>query len=149
MNSEDATDKNAVHPTEATAHPYLTPDDTWCMWVDSYGMRRYWATIVDETVVERDSTEVNGGEVRGWSVELIDDESGDRFTVDHEAMLTAMLRIVDERDAIQLADVIIDQVAAVLNARDRESATDELCQLDVIGNDAIVQVATLGRVIYG
>jgi hypothetical protein len=142
MNSEDATDKSAVHP-------YLTPDDTWCMWIDSYGMRCYWATIVDEIVVVRDSTEVNGGEVSGWSVELIDDESGDRFTVDHEAMLAAMRRIVDERDAIQLADVIIDQVAAVLNARDHENATDELCQLDEIGNDAIIQVATLGQVIYG
>jgi hypothetical protein len=128
---------------------YLTPDDTWCIWIDSYGMSRYWCTIVDEIVVQPDGTDVDAGEVSGWSAELIEDESGERFTVDHEAMLAAMWRIVQERDAMRLTPVIVDQVAAVLGARDHESATDELCQLDSVGNDAIVQIATLGQVIYG
>jgi hypothetical protein len=127
----------------------LTPDDTWCMWIDSYSMRQYWATVVEETVVERDGTDTSADEIRRWSVDLTEDETGKQFTVDHHAILLAMRRIVHDRAAIHLADAIVDQVAAVLNADGHESATDELCQLDAIGTDAIVQVATLGQVIYG
>jgi hypothetical protein len=127
----------------------LTPDDTWCMWIDSYGIRQSWATVADETVVARDGTDPSPDEVLSWSVDLIEDETGEQFTVDHNLMLATMQRIVCERDTIQLADTITDQIAAVLNAEDHESTTDELCQLDVVGNDAIIQVATLGQVIYG
>jgi hypothetical protein len=135
--------------SKETDGPTLRPDDTWCLWIDSYSMRRYWATVVNETVVARDGTDTSPDEVRRWSVDLVEDETGHQFTVDHHAILAAMQRIVHERADTHLADTIIDQVAAVLNADDHESATDELCQLDAIGTDAIVQVATLGQVIYG
>lgn len=142
-------DKTSPNDSMEPSSSVLTPDDTWCMWIDSYGMRHYWATVIDETVAERDGTDISPDEVLSWSVDLIEDETGEQFTMDHNLMLATMQRIVHERDTIQLADTIIDQIAAVLNAEDHESATDELCQLDAVGNDAIVQVATLGQVIYG
>jgi hypothetical protein len=139
---------NPVQQQEYPA-PFLTPDDTWCLWIDSYSMRQHWSTVVDETVVMRDGTDPTADEVQRWSAGLVDDETGKRFTVNHDTMLAAMQRIVHEGATIRLADSIIDQIAAVLDADDHESATDELCQLDVISDDAIVQVATLGHLIYG
>jgi hypothetical protein len=65
--------------------------------------------------------------------------------VDHGVILGTMQRIVRRRDTIRLTDTIIDHIAAVLDAKRHEDAMDGLCQLDVIGYDAIVQVATLGK----
>jgi hypothetical protein len=135
-------------PSKEPDTSLLTPDDTWCMWIDSSDMRYHWATVAEETVVARDGTDTSAEEVQRWSVDLIEDETGTRFAVDHDAMLAAMHRIVHERDTIRLADTIIDQIAAVLDADDHDSATDELCQLDAVGHDAIVQVATVGQVIH-
>ncbi len=139
---------NHLSSTEPDA-PLLTPDDTWCMWIDSSDMRDYLATVTEETVVARDGTDTSSEEVQRWSVDLIDHEAGTRFTLDHDAMLATMHRIVRERATIRLADLIIDQITAVLGASDHNSATDELCQLNVVGLDAIVQIATLGQVIHG
>lgn len=139
---------NHLPSTEPDAS-LLTPDDTWCMWIDSSDMRYHWASVAEEMVVPRDGTDTSAEEVQRWSVDLIEDETGTRFTLNHDAMLATMHRIVRERDTIRLAHSIIDQIAAVLDAGDHDSATDELCQLDVVGFDAIVQIATLGQVTYG
>lgn len=128
---------------------HLTPDDTWCMWIDSWGMRCYWATVADERIVARDGTDTTSDEVLDWVVDLIEDETDNRFTLNHNMMLATMHRIVRERDSVQLSDEIIDQIAEVLEADSHDGATDELCQLDCIGFDAIVQFATLGQVVYG
>jgi hypothetical protein len=128
---------------------YLTPDDTWCMWIDSWGMRCFWATVADERIVSRDGTDTTADEVLDWAVDLIEHESGDRFTLNHNMMLATMHRIVRERDSVQLSDEIIDQIAEVLEANSHDDATDEICQLDCIGFDAIVQFATLSQVVYG
>jgi hypothetical protein len=69
--------------------------------------------------------------------------------VDHDVILETMQRIVRCRDTIRLTDTIIDHIAAMLDATRHEDAIDGLCQLDAIDYDAIVQVATLGQVIYG
>lgn len=139
----------APEPVDGPGGPVLTRDDTWCIWLDSYGMRRYWASVVDETLVVRDPTDAGGDEVLDWSVTLVEDESGEQFAVDHNTLLTAMQRMVSERDTIQVAESIVDDVAAVLDSTDHDSATDELAQLDAIGTDVIIQIATLGNVIYG
>lgn len=129
--------------------PRLTPDDTWCMWLDSWDMRRFWATVADERTVARDGSGTTADEVLDWNVELIEDETGDRFTLDHNMMLATMCRIVSECDSVQLSDEIIGQIVDVLDARSHDAATDALCQLDCVGFDAIVQFATLGQVVYG
>jgi hypothetical protein len=136
-------------PSVRKPEPLLTPDDTWWMWSDSFDTRIRWATVVHESTVERDGTDPSADEVTSWSVDLIEDETGRRFTVDHDVIIEAMQRIVRCRDTIRLTDTIIDHIAAVLDAKRHEDAMDGLCQLDVIGYDAIVQVATLGQVIYG
>ncbi|GHH62445.1 hypothetical protein [Lentzea cavernae] len=127
----------------------LTPDDTWCMWLDSGEMRWRWATVIDERTVERDGTDTVPDEVLDWSVELTEDETGDRFTLDHNKLLATMERVVRERGVIRLRSTIVDQIAAVLRADGHDAATDELCQLDCVGFDAIVQIATLGEITYG
>lgn len=132
---------------ESRAH--LTPDDTWCMWIDSWDMRRFWATVADERSVVRDGTDTSLDEVLDWTADLVEDETKDRFTLNHNMMVATMHRIVRERDSVQLSDAIIDQIAEVLAADTRDGATDALCQLDCVGFDAIVQIATLGQVVYG
>ncbi|MET9225579.1 hypothetical protein [Lentzea sp. NPDC003310] len=129
--------------------PHLTPDDTWCMWSDSWDMSRYWATVAHERTVTRDGTDTTADEVLDWNVELIEDESGDRFSLDHNMMLATMCRIVSERDSVRLSNKIIDQIVDVLEADSHDAATDAVCQLDCVGFDAIVQLATLGEVVYG
>lgn len=95
---------------------HLTPDDTWCMWIDSWDMRRYWATVDDERTVVRDGTDASTDEVLDWSVNLVEDETGNRFTLNHNMMVATMHRIVRERDSVQLSNAIIDQIAEVLDA---------------------------------
>ncbi|MEV6236765.1 hypothetical protein [Lentzea sp. NPDC051838] len=112
-------------------------------------MRRFWATVADERAVVRDGTDTNLDEVLDWTVDLVEDETGNRFTLNHNMMVATMHRIVRERDSVQLSDAIIDQIAEVLKADTPDGATDELCQLDCVGFDAIVQFATLGQVVYG
>ena len=129
--------------------PSLTPDDTWCIWLDSGDVRYCWATVVAEQLLERDGADTTADEVLSWTVDLVEDETGDRFTLNHNTMLAAMQSIVRECETVQLSNAIIDQIAEVLLADDHEAATDALCQLDCIGFDAIVQFATLGQVIYG
>lgn len=129
--------------------PRLTPDDTWCMWLDSGDVRHFWATVAHERTVARDGTDTTADEVLDWNVELTEDETGDRFTLDHNMMLTTMSRIVSERDSVQLSNEIIRQIIDVLDADNHDAATDALCQLDCVGFDAIVQFATLGQVVYG
>lgn len=142
-------DQSNSQPSSETCEPHLTPDDTWCMWIDSWEMRRFWATVADERPVARDGTDTTADEVLDWAVELIEDETGDRFTLNHNMMLVTMRLIVRDRDSVQLSGQIIDQIAEVLEADSNDGATDALCQLDCVGFDAIVQIATLGRVIYG
>ncbi|MFC0105536.1 hypothetical protein [Kibdelosporangium aridum] len=132
-----------------TAASVLAPDDTWCVWLDSCSMRCCWATATEEWAVQRDGTDTRANEVQRWLVELVEYDTGKQFTLCHNAIVAAMRRIVRDRDAIRLADTIVDQIAAVLAAHNHESALDALGQLDDIGCDAIVQVATLGQVIYG
>uniref|UniRef100_UPI003F4942B6 hypothetical protein n=1 Tax=Amycolatopsis sp. CA-096443 TaxID=3239919 RepID=UPI003F4942B6 len=61
-------------------------------------------------------------------------------------MVAALRKIARERDSIELADEIIAQVCAIVDAPDNASASDALCQLDAWGNDAVIQIATFGRV---
>ncbi|MEV6242709.1 hypothetical protein [Lentzea sp. NPDC051838] len=142
-------DQSSFQPSNEPCASHLTPDDTWCMWIDSWGMRCSWATVVDERIVSRDGTDTTADEVLDWAVDLIEDETGDRFALNHNVMLATMHRIVRERDSVQLSDEIIDQISEVLEATSHAAATDELCQLDCVGFDAIVQFATLGQVVYG
>lgn len=142
-------DQSNSQISNESCESHLTPDDTWCMWIDSWGMRRFWATVAEERIVARDGTDTTADEVLDWAVDLIEDETGDRFTLDHNMMLETMHRIMRERDSVQLSDEIIDQIADVLEADTHDGATDALCQLDCVGFDAIVQFATLGQVIYG
>lgn len=142
-------DQSNSQPSNEPCTSHLTPDDTWCMWIDSSGMRCYWATVADERIIARDGTDTTSDEVLEWEVDLIEDETDNRFTLNHNMMLATMHRIVRERDSVQLSDEIIDQIAEVLEADSNDGATDALCQLDCVGFDAIVQFATLGQVVYG
>lgn len=145
----DMNDQSNPQTSNECRAPRLTPDDTWCMWLDSWDMRRFWATEAHERTVTRDGSDTTADEVLDWNVELIEDETGDRFTLDHNMMLATMCRIVGERDSVQLSEEIIGQIVDVLEADSHDAATDALCQLDCVGFDAIVQFATLGQVVYG
>ncbi|MGI5506477.1 hypothetical protein [Lentzea sp. CA-135723] len=127
----------------------LTPDDTWNVWFDSWDMRRFWSTVVDEQVVVRADTDTGIDDVLEWTVVLEEDETGDRFTLDHNMIIATMRRIARERDSIQLSRKIADQIASVVATESHDEATDELCQLDCVGFDVIVQFATLGQLVYG
>jgi hypothetical protein len=142
-------DQSNSQPSNELCESHLTADDTWCIWIDSWEMRRFWATVADERTVARDGTDTAADEVLDWAVDLIEDDTGNRFTLCHNMILATMHRIVRERDSVQLSDEIINQIADVLGADSHDGATDALCQLDCVGFDAIVQFATLGQVIYG
>lgn len=127
---------------------------TYLVMVDALPFTHTWASTGDEWVMSVDDG--SGDEVvTDWCRRVSEDEShpgdgpGVVVDVDHRMIVQAMKRIIEERDQIRLADSIIDQIQVVYNAADADTARDEMCQLDVIGFDAIVQVAVLGQVIYG
>lgn len=127
---------------------HLTQQDTRLMYEDAMPMTMHWAAC-RTLVLEGDPTDVTDeNPVTAWRVEVRDDESDRTWEIDHDAIIAAMRKLVDNPSEYRLHESIIEQIRLVLAATDNELATDEVCQLDVIGFDAIVQVATLGQVIY-
>lgn len=130
-----------------TATPLLSENDTYNLYTDALDITLLWADA--RTVLRVGGDIPNGVPVSAWAVELFDDDKPDTvYRIGHREITAAMRRIVDQRDAIRLKDTIIDQIQAVLDAPDPETAICELLTLDSIGYDAIVQVATLGNVIH-
>lgn len=128
---------------------HLTQQDTRLIYEDALPWTRSWATCRTLELAGDPLDTDDADPVTAWQVEVREDESGTTWTVDHDAIIAAMTRIVEHQDQVRLNDEITGQVRAVIAATDNTSATDEVCQLDVQGFDAIVQVATIGKVIYG
>lgn len=133
--------------TITPAKTFLTPSDTLLMLLDAMPFALSWAQTSEVYCV--------GDPVRDtcteWSCEVGEKGPGGGMpvTVNHETWLATMHTIVARRDEIDLHDSYIDQIAAVLDAASRDDATDETCQLDVTGFDAILQIAVLGQLVYG
>lgn len=127
---------------------HLTQQDTRLMYEDALPLTHQWATC--RTLhLEGDPIDVDDtNPVTAWQVQIREDETGRTWEIDHDAVIAAMRTLVDNPAEYRLHDSIIKQIGLVLAATDNEAATDEVCQLDVIGFDAIVQVATLGQVTY-
>jgi hypothetical protein len=135
----------AAATDELTVH--LTPSDTRLIYEDAIPCLQYWAAY--RTLAIAGDPINDGDPVVSWSVEIREIDTDKVWTIDHDKIIAAMVHMVEKKPEIHLRDEIIDQIGLVLAAPDNESATDEICQLDVIGFNAIVQVATLGQVENG
>jgi hypothetical protein len=128
---------------------HLTHSDTRLMFEDAWPFTFSWATVTTMRLLGDPASDTDPCTL--WESAITEDEpqGAGPVIITHEVWIATMQRIVSERHTISLRDDIIDQIAAVLAARTNDDATDELCQLDVFGFDAIVQVATLGNIVYG
>ncbi|MGW5720797.1 hypothetical protein ACWEVP_31810 [Amycolatopsis sp. NPDC003865] len=121
----------------------LSEEDTWNMWVDSVDARRFWADVRTEHI-----DNAANGDVASWYVDFVLTETDEPvYRIDHERILSALRTIAESGDAVDLFDdEVVETVRAIVSAPDNGKATDEVCQLDVYGFNAIVQVASVGKV---
>lgn len=137
-----------VPPTTTTTRNagWLTPEDTYTMFLDALPGITWGETETQKLTGDLLS---DTDPVTAWAEWVTENEPGaQRVLLTHERMLASMQRIADD-STVRLCSEIVEQVRAVLDAVSHEDATDELCQMDVIGFDAVVQVAVLGEVRYG
>lgn len=125
--------------------PLLTPDDTYSLYFDALPVTTDWAfTTTTELVGDPVGTD---DPVTHWRVQVTEAEpGGGSWVIDHTAITTAMRLIANHPARLGLSRRFSARVRAVLDAHTAEDATDELVQLDCYDFDAIVQVATRGRV---
>jgi hypothetical protein len=136
-----------------TTQTHLTHADTRLMFEDALPSTLSWASVAEVRVIG-DPYNDDTDPCTFWEVTVTEDEPectrlAAPVTLDHEVWIATMRRMVSERDTIKVRDDIVEQIAAVLEARTNDDAVDEICQLDVTGFDAIVQFATLGELVYG
>lgn len=125
----------------------LTADDTYTLYLDALGMTLRWGTAATMERTGEPMDEDNP--VTDWAVLIYEDDEPSKTTIlRHEDIVAAMRRIAAD-PTIDLAGSIVAGVQSVLAAPTHDDLTDELCQLDEIGFDAIVQIAVLGEVVYG
>lgn len=125
---------------------HLTPSDTALMFADAWPWSVTWASNSGTLYVGDPIKDT----CTSWSCLVRHNEPGTApVRITHERWLTGMREIVDKRARINLHDSIIDQIELVLTAPTNEAATDEVCQLDVEGLDAIMQYLVLGELVYG
>jgi hypothetical protein len=124
---------------------HLSEEDTWNFWVDSVDARRFWADVRAEHIEHKSNPR---GAVASWYVDfVVEGTDGPVYRLDHERTLAALRTIAQSGDAVDLFDdEVVETVRAIITAPDHEKATDEVCQLDVYGFNAIVQVASVGKV---
>lgn len=123
---------------------HLSEEDTWNMWIDSVDARRYWADVRTEHIDQHP----HPGGVASWYVDfVVEGTDGPVHRLDHERVLGA-LRTVGENEGDAYPDDVVEAVRGILSAPGNDKATDWVCQLDVYGFNAIVQVAAFGTVSY-
>lgn len=130
---------------------HLTPANTYTAYQDALAFTHNWAICQTVELVGDDDDLDGKNPVTSWRVKVIDNEepSPDRvWHIGHEDFMRALVRVAAD-PKVQIVDEIVRQFQAVANAADNEGATDAMCQPDCIGYDAVMQVATIGNVIYG
>jgi hypothetical protein len=121
---------------------HLSADDTWDVWVCAADAHRFWADIRTEHV------ENDGLDVASWYVDFVLTGTDEPvYRIDHERVIGALRTIAQSGDAVDLFDdEVVETVRKIVAAPDANEATNEVCQLDVYGFNAVVQVATVGKV---
>ncbi|WP_436501700.1 hypothetical protein [Actinokineospora sp. HUAS TT18] len=127
---------------------HLTPDDTWCLWLDTAERLGRWATVTAQSAEERQPEDHGADDVTSWNAELHIHSTGSRGTVDHDAILAALRRIADEPDTTPLPRPVVDTVIRAVTAPDHGEAIDALARLDAPGRDAVIQLAVLGEITH-
>lgn len=135
---------------------HLTPADTYSLYLGALDFLHNWGTseTIEEAGDYKDTSGVNP--LTAWRVRVTEDEEDPSQFDDpsrvwefgHEDIALAVVKVASDPD-INIGEEIVKQFRAVVLAPSNDEATTELCQPDVIGFDAVVQVATIGEVIYG
>lgn len=128
---------------------HLTPADTYSIYLGALDFLNRWGT--SETIEEAgDYKDTSGANpLTAWRVRVTEDEHPRRkWEFGHDDITRAVVRVASDPD-VNIQKEIVKEFRAVVLAPNNDEATTELCQPDVIGFDTVVQVATIGNVIYG
>lgn len=128
-------------PSDTTA---LTAQDTYIIHIEALPLTVRWGTVGEENL-----TKTGDGTITAWTVQIRENGPGKPpVAIRHNDVLAAMRAIITDQQRHRLRPDIVQPIQAVLNAPTNDKATDAIVNLDVVGFDAIIQVAVIGDAVY-